>query len=60
MLSESQIGFYLICLTYWSVTLAMAEPAPRKLPAELHEELRALQERAALVLRSLRTTASAS
>jgi hypothetical protein len=60
ILSESQIGLYLICLTYWSVTLAMEEPAPRKLPAELHEELRALQERAALVLRSLRTTASAS
>jgi hypothetical protein len=59
-LSESQIGLYLICLTYWSVTLAMEEPAPRKLPAELHEELRALQERVSLVLRGLRTTASAS
>jgi hypothetical protein len=60
LLSESQIGLYLICLTYWSVTLAMEEPVPRKLPSELHEELRALQERAALVLRSLRTTASTS
>lgn len=58
MLSQAQIGLYLICMTYWSVTLAMEEPAPRKLPAELHDELRALQDRAALVLRSLRTTAS--
>ena len=60
MLSESQIGFYLVCLTYWSVTLAMEEPAPRKLPAELHEELLALQGRASLLLKNLRTTASAS
>jgi hypothetical protein len=60
LLSESQIGVYLICLTYWSVTLAMEEPAPRRLPAELHQELRALQERVTLVLRGLRTTVSAS
>ena len=59
-LSQMQIGLYIVCLGYWVVTLAMEEPAPRKLPVELHEELRALQERAALVLRSLRTTASAS
>ena len=58
--SQAQIGVYLICVAYWSVTLAMEEPAPRKLPAELHDELRTLQGRAAMVLRNLRTMASAS
>jgi len=59
-LSQVQIVLYLVCLGYWTVTLSRKEPAPRKLPEHLHEELCALQRRAALMLRSLRTLGSTS
>jgi hypothetical protein len=48
LLTQLQSGLYLVCLGYWTVTLAQSEPAPRKMPEELHNELRALQTRAAL------------
>jgi type IV secretory pathway VirB2 component (pilin) len=57
-LSHLRISLYLVCVLYWIVTLAMNEPPPRKLPDRLHEELRVLQGRAALVLHSLRTLRS--
>jgi hypothetical protein len=60
LLSQMQIGLYIVCLLYWIVTLAMNEPAPRKMPEKLHEDLRALQRRAALILQSLRTLGSTS
>lgn len=60
VLSRLQIGLYVIVLGYWIVTLTMKEPEPRRIPAELHDELRSLQRRAALLLSSLRTTGSAS
>lgn len=59
-LSHVRISLYLACVTYWSVTLALREPEPKKMPAQLHAELRALQMRAALMLKSLRTVGSAS
>ena len=59
-LSQIQIVLYLACVGYWTVTLARKEPAPRKLPEHLHEELCALQRKAALMLRSLRTLGSTS
>ena len=59
-LSQLQIVLYLFCVGYWTVTLARKEPAPRKLPEHLHEELCALQRKAALMLRSLRTLGSTS
>jgi hypothetical protein len=54
VLSTLQTGFYVVCLTYWIVTLAKNEPAPRKLPEELHNELRALQTKVAQLLRGMR------
>ncbi len=60
LLSHLQIALYLICVTYWSISLALKEPEPRKMPEQLHEELRILQQRAALMLKSLRTMGSAS
>lgn len=60
LLSRMQIVLYLGCIAYWSVTLAKKEPEPRKMPVELHDELRRLQGRAALMLKSLRTLGSAS
>ena len=59
-LSQIQIVLYLACVSYWTVTLARKEPAPRKLPEHLHEELCALQGKAALMLRSLRTLGGTS
>ena len=59
-LSQLQIGLYILCLLYWIVTLALNEPEPRKLPEKLHEDLRALQRRAALILQNLRALGSAS
>ena len=60
MLSQIQIVLYLVCVSYWIVTLALKEPEPRKLPQHLHEELCALQRRAAVMLRSLRSLGSTS
>jgi hypothetical protein len=59
-LSQLQSGLYVVCLSYWTVTLAQNEPVPRKMPEELHNELRALQTRAALLLRGMRTMGNAS
>jgi hypothetical protein len=53
-LSHIRIILYLICLLYWIVTLAMKEPEPRKLPDDLHRELRALQTRMTRMLQGLR------
>lgn len=60
LFSRLQIALYLSCLAYWSVTLAIREPEPRKMPEQLHDELRRLQSRAALMLKSLRTLGDAS
>jgi hypothetical protein len=60
LISHIRIGLYLLCLTYWIVSLALQEPAPRRLPEVLHNELRALQKRAALVLQNIRIMGSAS
>jgi hypothetical protein len=60
LISQLQNGLYLVCLSYWMITLAQDEPAPRKLPEELHNELRILQTRAAFLLRSMRTMGSGS
>ncbi len=60
LLSRLQIMLYLGCVAYWSVALAMKEPEPRRMPQQLHDELRRLQGRAALMLKSLRALGSAS
>jgi hypothetical protein len=60
LVSRMRIVLYLGCIAYWSVTLASKEPEPKKMPEQLHDELRRLQSRAALVLKSLRTLGSAS
>ena len=60
MISHLIIEVYLAVVVYWIVTLAIKEPAPRKLPEELRQELRALQKRAALILLSLRAMGSPS
>jgi hypothetical protein len=60
MVSHIRIELYLACLFYWVVTLAIKEPEPRKLPEQLHQELRALQSKAALMLQSLRAMGSTS
>lgn len=60
LLSRARIVLYLGCIAYWSVTLARKEPEPRKMPEQLRDELRRLQGRAALILKSLRTLGSAS
>jgi len=60
MVSHIRIELYLACLLYWVVTLAIKEPEPRKLPEQLHQELRALQSKAALMLHSLRAMGSTS
>ncbi len=59
-LSRIQITIYLGCILYWTVTLARKEPETLKLPPRLHEELFALQRRAAMMLESLRATGDAS
>jgi hypothetical protein len=59
-ISQLQSGLYFVCLCYWTITLAQDEPVPRKLPEELHNELRALQTKAAFVLRSMRTMGNGS
>jgi hypothetical protein len=56
LLSHIRISLYLVCLLYWIITLAMKEPEPRKLPEQLHRELRVLQQRVTLMLQSIRTT----
>jgi hypothetical protein len=56
LLLHVQMSLYLCCLLYWTATLALPEPAPRKMPDHLHQELAALQRRAALTLQLLRTT----
>lgn len=58
--SHIRIELYLVCLLYWIVTLALKQPEPRKLPEHLHQELRALQSKAALMLQSLRSIGSHS
>ena len=58
-LSHVRITLYLLCVTYWIVAFAKKEPVPRKLPEHVHQELRELQRRAALVLQTMRTTGSA-
>jgi hypothetical protein len=60
LVSHIRIELYLACVLYWIITLAMKEPEPRKLPEQLHQELRALQSKAALMLQSLRTIRSSS
>ena len=57
--SHLEIEFYLAVVVFWIVTFATKEPEPRKLPAELREELRALQRRVAFMLTSLRSIRSA-
>jgi hypothetical protein len=59
LVSQLEIDLYLLCLAYWIVTLTLKEPPPRQLPEQLHEQLRVLQTRAALMLRHLRTSGSA-
>ena len=59
-LSQIQIVLYLACISYWSASLFLKEPAARKMPEHLHEELCALQRRASLMLKSLRTQGSTS
>jgi hypothetical protein len=54
LLSQMQNGLYVVCLTYWIVTLALNEPVPQKMPEELHNELRALQSKITRVLTSMR------
>jgi hypothetical protein len=56
LVSHLQIGLYNVCVIYWIVTLTMEEPAPRKIPQQLHEELRELQRKAETILRSLRAS----
>ena len=60
LISHVRIVLYLICVAYWTVSLALKEPEPKKLPEYLHQELRALQKRAALVLQNIRLMGSAS
>ena len=60
LLSHVEMVLYLLCLTYWIITLAQNEPKPRELPKQLHEELRALQRKTALLLRNLRAVGSTS
>ena len=60
LLTHLQMAVYLIALTYWIVTLALPEPELKKFPEHLHQELRALQRRAALTLQTLRANRSAS
>lgn len=60
LLSRLESVLYLGCIAYWSVTLCRKEPEPRKMPEQMHDELRRLQSRAALMLKSLRTMGSAS
>jgi hypothetical protein len=60
LVSQLEIELYVLCLSYWVVTLALKEPAPRKLPEQLHQQLRILQSKAALMLRHLRLTGSPS
>jgi hypothetical protein len=60
LLSRIRIEIYLCALVYWIVTLAIKEPEPRKLPEQLHQELRDLQRRAALLLRNIRAVGSPS
>ncbi len=58
--SHLRIGLYLVCLAYWIVTLSFKEPAPRQLPEQLHQQLRVLQSRTALILSNLRFSGRAS
>ncbi len=54
LISQLQNWIYILILVYWSIVLAKDEPPPRKLPEELHNELRALQSRVARLLASMR------
>ena len=59
-ISHVQMSIYLGCLAYWIVTLARPEPAPRRMPAHLHQELVTLQRRAAMTLQLLRSAGTPS
>lgn len=60
LVSRTEIMLYLLCLCYWTITMTMKEPKPRKLPEQLHNDLRALQIRVALILRNLQMTGKTS
>jgi hypothetical protein len=60
LLSQMQIGLYIVFLVYWIITLSMEEPKPRKLPPQLHDDLRALQQKVSEILGSLRMMRSNS
>jgi hypothetical protein len=59
-LSHIPMVIYLSCLSYWIVTLALPEPAARKMPEHLHQELVVLQDRVAKALHLLRNTGNHS
>ncbi|WP_245632236.1 hypothetical protein [Edaphobacter aggregans] len=55
MLTFVRMTTYLICATYWIVTLWRDPPAPRELPDEMRQQLFTLQRLVAYDLRKLRS-----
>jgi hypothetical protein len=58
--NHAQMSCYLVCVAFWTVMLYQNEPAPRRLPQQLHAELRVLQQRTSMMLHQLRTMGSES
>jgi hypothetical protein len=54
-LSHIRMAAYLVCVTYWIVTLWAEEEQPDPMPEELRRSLFALQDRVAYDLQALRS-----
>jgi hypothetical protein len=54
MLSHVRIACYLLCVTYWIVTLAQEAPVPGGMPIQMQQQMLLLQRRAAFQLAHLR------
>jgi len=54
LLSHVRISAYLVCVTYWIVTLAQEAPESRGMPAQMQRQMLLLQRRVAFELANIR------
>jgi len=54
LLSHVRIAAYLVCVTYWIVTLAQEAPAPHGMPVQMQRQMLRLQRRVAFELTNIR------
>jgi hypothetical protein len=54
ILTQARMALYLLCLTYWIITLCRQEPQPKSLPADIESRLLQLRGQTAASLHALR------